>query len=83
MKHRYELNDRWLFTETWDDALLRPEYAGKDAVSVRLPHTCKVTPYDYFSENTYQMLSGYRRLLNIPADWKGKRLLLTVEAAGH
>ncbi len=48
-----------------------------------MPHTCKETPFHYFDESLYQMVSGYRRHLLIPKDWQGKRILLTFEGAAH
>ena len=52
---------------------------------VRLPHTCKVTPYNYFDESIYQMVCGYRRIIEVPEAGfpDGKRVFLVVEAAGH
>ena len=74
------LNRDWSFTERFDEAFARGEGVF-DAVD--LPHTCKQTPYDYFDESIYQMVCGYRRVLRVPRDWKGKRVFLTLGAAGH
>ena len=79
---RIALNDGWEFTEKYSQAFLMMERLD-DVKEVRLPHTCRETPYDYFDEKTYQMLCGYRRKLEIPSEWEGKRLLLTIGAAGH
>ena len=74
------LNRDWAFTRTFDDAFL----SGKGSFeTVDLPHTCVETPYDYFDESIYQMVCGYRRVLSVPKDWAGKRVFLTVGAAGH
>lgn len=83
MTHRLYLNDDWLFTEQFEDSLMAPEYPENTLQPVRLPHTCKETPFHYFDESLYQMVSGYRRHLLIPADWQGKRILLTFEGAAH
>lgn len=83
MTHRFYLNDDWLFTEQFEDSLAAPEYPENTLQPVRLPHTCKETPFHYFDESLYQMVSGYRRHLQIPADWQGKRILLTFEGAAH
>lgn len=83
MTHRLYLNDDWLFTEQFEDSLMAPEYPENTLQPVRLPHTCKETPFHYFDESLYQMVSGYRRHLLIPADWQGKRILLTFEGAVH
>lgn len=50
---------------------------------VRLPHTCKITPYNYFDESIYQMVCGYRRILRLPESWKKDRVFLVIGAAGH
>lgn len=83
MTHRLYLNDDWLFTEQFEDSLMAPEYPENTLQPVRLPHTCKETPFHYFDESLYQMVSGYRRHLLIPADWQGKQILLTFEGAAH
>ena len=83
MTHRLYLNDDWLFTEQFEDSLMAPEYPENTLQPIRLPHTCKETPFHYFDESLYQMVSGYRRHLLIPADWQGKRILLTFEGAAH
>jgi hypothetical protein len=79
MTHRFYLNDDWLFTEQFENSLMAPEYPENTLQSVRLPHTCKETPFHYFDESLYQMVSGYRRHLHIPTEWQGKRILLTFE----
>ena len=82
MRQRISCNYDWEFTPRWSDAFARGK-AAEDTVSVSLPHTCAQTPFDYFDEHTYQMLCGYRRFIDVPADWQGKRVYLTVGAAGH
>lgn len=83
MTHKFYLNDDWLFTEQFEDSLVAPEYPENTLQPVRLPHTCKETPFHYFDESLYQMVSGYRRHLLIPKDWQGKQILLTFEGAAH
>ena len=74
------LNRDWSFTERYDDAFLRGE---GEFPAVELPHTCRELPYDYFDESLYQMVCGYRRVLRVPQAWAGKRVFLTLGAAGH
>ena len=81
MNKRIALNDGWEFTRSFTDAFLQPGSPADE--TVRLPHTCAETPYDYFDESVYQMVCGYRRTLTVPAEWADKCLLLTVGAAGH
>ena len=63
--------------------MLGPEYPEETLQPVRIPHTCKETPFHYFDESIYQMVSGYRRHLQIPENWQGKRILVTFEGAAH
>ncbi|MBQ2062775.1 MAG: glycoside hydrolase family 2 protein [Oscillospiraceae bacterium] len=82
MTQHFDLNNGWEFAEAFTEAALTDPNAG-DFVPVRLPHTCRETPYDYFDESVYQMDCLYRRTLTVPADWAGKCILLTFGAAGH
>ena len=77
------LNEAWKFTEAFTQQLTLADYDERTLESVRLPHTCKTLPYNYFDENLYQMISGYRRILSVPEIWKGKSVLLTCEGAAH
>ena len=75
------LDRDWTFNEVFtEDMISAPMAEGK---SVSVPHTVKELPFNYFDENEYQMVSGYIRKLDVPADWKGKVLLLTMEGVAH
>ncbi len=82
MRQRIDCNYGWEFTPRWSRAFARFE-AAEDVQAVDLPHTCAETPFDYFDEQCYQMLCGYRRRLRVPEDWRGKRVFLNIGAAGH
>ena len=59
------LNRDWDFTEHFSDSL----FSGPQGTTkVTIPHTCKETPFHYFDESTYQMVSGYRKVLDVPAE---------------
>ena len=66
---RIYLNNDWKFTSEFKEEFLKQE--SKEWESVRLPHTCKELPFHYFSENEYQMICGYQKVLAVPFDWKG------------
>ena len=83
MDNRYYLNDNWLFSFECTDEMLGSDPPETGMEHVRLPHTVIQTPYQYFDEHVYQTVSCYLRHLFVPESWKGKRLLLTVEAAAH
>ena len=80
---RQYLNENWLFTENFSEELCKAENGVEGLVEVRLPHTCKELPFNYFDENEYQMVSGYRRVLYAPKEWENKTILFTCEGAAH
>lgn len=80
---RVYLNNGWGFTEEYSEELFRPDYDESGLENVRLPHTCKETPFHYFDEHIYQMVSGYRKVLAVPEEWRGKKLILTIDGAAH
>ncbi|MBR4462592.1 MAG: glycoside hydrolase family 2 protein [Erysipelotrichaceae bacterium] len=75
------LNDNWLFTENWNEAFLNG--SEKDTETVRIPHTVKMLPLHYIDSNDYQMISGYRKKVMIPAEAEGKRIFLQFDGAAH
>lgn len=83
MTDRVYLNDDWRFTEHFTEELLAWECDDSGFARVRLPHTVKETPLHYFDEQCYQMVSGYRRVVKVPKEWSGKRVLLTIDGAAH
>lgn len=79
---RIYINDGWLFTPDFKEEYLYGELSG-NAERVRLPHTVKTLPYNYFSEEEYQLLSTYGKIISAPAEWADKRIILTFEGAAH
>lgn len=73
MKRIY-LNDGWRFAFDSNQ---------KDTVPVRIPHTVKETPFNYFSEDEYQTVSRYERTVFAPETWYESKLLLTFEGVAH
>ena len=82
LRQRIDCNFGWEFTPAWSEGFARDENVPGLA-QVALPHTCAETPYDYFDENCYQMVCGYRRRISVPEDWRGKRVFLTLGAAAQ
>ena len=81
MRITKSFNNGWQFCENWSEGFAKGEEC--DTAEVRLPHTCRETPFNYFDESVYQMECGYRKTLRVPADWSGKRVFLHIGAAGH
>lgn len=80
---RIYLNNDWQFTRSYDTSLHESKVDAAALETVRLPHTTVETPFNYFDEGIYQYNSAYRRVLKAEESWRGKCVLLTVEAAGH
>ena len=68
------LNNDWRFAF---------DFNSESTVDVRIPHTVKETPFNYFSEEEYQTVSRYERKLYAPLDWLESRVLLTFEGVAH
>ena len=73
MKRIY-LNDGWKFAF---------DHRSEETEEVRIPHTVKETPFNYFSEEEYQTVSRYERIISAPEEWYENKLLLTFEGIGH
>ena len=80
---RQYINENWMFTEKFTDELIGEVGPASQMESVRLPHTCKETPFHYFDEHLYQMVSCYQRVLFAEEAWEGKTVLLTFDGVGH
>ncbi len=78
MKKR--IDDCWEFTSQWSEEFL---HGGKAECEVRIPHTVKEIPLHYADPDSYQMIAGYRRILHVPAEEKGRRHFLQFDAAAH
>ena len=74
------INNDWQFVFSWTDGFGRGE---GPAQKVRLPHTVKSVPLHYAGPEDYETVCGYRRALDIPAGWAGKRLFLQFDGAAH
>ncbi|MBQ9515151.1 MAG: glycoside hydrolase family 2 protein, partial [Ruminococcus sp.] len=81
MRKLININDDWEFTPAFDDDFLNGE-SDMRVTTVRLPHTCKVTPYNYFDENIYQMVCGYRKRLDLN-ERGNRRAFICFGAAAH
>lgn len=81
---RIDLNNDWLWSPEFVSEMTGPVYSNEDKMEqVRIPHTVKVTPLNYFDDKDYQMVSCYRRTFDAPSDWKGKKVSVTFDAVAH
>lgn len=81
MRKLIDINNDWEFTPQFtSDFLTGGREANIDIV--RLPHTCKITPYDYFDESIYQMVCGYRKRLDL-SERGNRRVFICFGVAAH
>ena len=80
---RIDINNGWLWAEEFNEEMVKPSYEEGGMESVRIPHTVKVTPLNYFDEHVYQMVSCYRKTIDVPAEWKDKKVFITFDAVAH
>lgn len=71
---RYYLNDDWSF---------KFDLSSEESVAVRIPHTVKETPFNYFSEEEYQTVSEYTTTVYAPLDWSISNIFLTFDGVAH
>ena len=70
----------WEFIPCWFEEFALGEGEG---TPVRLPHTVKELPQHYADHESYQMVCGYRRKLELGQELAGKRLFLQFDGAAH
>ena len=70
----------WEFTPQATNEFISGSGIGEP---VRLPHNVAPLPQHYADHEAYQMICAYRRSLPIDAQYKGKRLFLQFDGAGH
>ena len=81
---RIDINNNWLWAPVFEEDMIKPVFDGEDKMeSVRIPHTVKVTPLNYFDAHEYQMVSCYRKTFDVPAEWKDKKVFVTFDAVAH
>ncbi len=70
----------WEFDYNWSEGFARFE---TEAERVRLPHNVKELPLHCSSPSDYETVCGYRKIIDAPADWAGKRVFLQLDGAAH
>ena len=80
---RIYVNNNWQFAYNFDEKFHNKDFYSLETESVRIPHTTKELPFNYFSEEEYQTVSGYRRIIFAEPQWQGSRVLLTFEGVAH
>ena len=80
---KIDLNNDWLWSETFSEKMLESDYDTSSMETIRIPHTVKRTPLNYFDAHVYQMISCYRKSFDASASWADKRVFVTFGAVAH
>ncbi len=80
---RIYCNNNWKFHPQFTEEMIKQDYKEESMENVRIPHTVTETPFSYFDETVYQMVSGYRYTFLADKDWEKKVLLLTFDGVAH
>lgn len=85
MRTTLPLNFGWHYTPSFDPAMVTPDFDASSFAVVDIPHTCKEVPFNYFNEESYQFISGYRKEFALPREMKrkGNRFLLHFEGVAN
>lgn len=70
----------WEFTREWSAGF---SYGEGRYARVSLPHTAGEVPLHYAKPEDYTGICGYRRLVSVPLEYRGKRLFLQFDGAAH
>ena len=79
---RIYINNDWLFATKFEAEYIFGSI-DENMTCVRLPHNTCDLPFNYFSEDSYQMLCAYRKSIYAPSEWADKRIIITFEGAAH
>ena len=80
---RVYVNNDWQFSYIFDEKMVEKDYDASLLDTVRIPHTTKELPFNYFSEDEYQTISLYRKSIFADTAWRGHRVLLTFDGVAH
>ncbi|SDW80453.1 beta-galactosidase [Lachnospiraceae bacterium KHCPX20] len=81
MRQKIYIDRDWLFTPSYEEGM--EKVLMSDGQKVCVPHTVAVTPFNYFDESIYQMVSCYQRVITAPKEWENAIVEVTFEAAAH
>ena len=76
-------NDDWEYVDVFSEEFLSKEHTEEGIEQVRIPHSNCCMPLHYFPEEMYQKICGYRKILKLKDEYKGKTILLHFEGVAH
>ncbi len=83
MRERISINNKWLYSPSFSQEMIKNTYDERSMLEVRLPHTNAETPFHYFDESMYQFVSCYRKHIPVKPEWKDRQVNVTFDGAAH
>lgn len=83
MSETVNMNFGWKYSADFKEEYLSASFDDKAFETVNIPHANKIIPYNNFDEEIYQFVSCYRKTINVPESWRGKKLILSFEAVAN
>lgn len=83
MRKKIYLDRGWTWNSSWQDEFRTQIPGESEGEKVRIPHTVKETKLHYFDESEYQMVSGYRRVINADEELLSQHVELTFDGVAH
>lgn len=78
MLERFNLNYGWQFLDYFEDDFCFSQNL-KNSVTIDLPHTCKIIPYNNFNEESFLLISTYLKNVFINSNFKSNKIYLSFE----
>ena len=75
---RQSINFNWKYIPDFKSEYLKS--LPKEAQNIDLPHNCVEVPYNYFSEESYQIISTYEKVFDVDNFKKGNHYFIRFEA---
>jgi beta-galactosidase len=72
----FPLNRKWLYGGKAVEGAAAPDFDDRRFERVTLPHTNRMLPWHSFDDQSYQLVSIYRRHFRLPAELKGQRVFV-------
>lgn len=75
------INRGWRYRNTSTPDAHAPNFDDSSFAKVTIPHTNVMLPWHGFSDQAFQFVSVYRRMIKVPAEAAGKRVFVDFEAS--
>lgn len=83
MRKIIPLNFNWRFSSDFEKEYIKKDYDDHHFKRVNIPHTNHEIPINNFNEKDYQIISSYRRNIQIKEKLQNHKYILNFDGVGH